>query len=87
MEIKVNVAEVTALLRSVGEVSASFNTQPIERARDLDMIAVFCDVKNELDDDLMAYMRATSDMQKQLQSQIQTYDKVDRELAAKMGSQ
>ncbi|MED4174571.1 hypothetical protein P4631_19415 [Halalkalibacterium halodurans] len=37
------------------------------------------------DDDLMAYMRAVSDMQKQLQSQIQTYDKVDLALAAKMG--
>jgi hypothetical protein len=85
MEIKVNVAEVSALLRAVGGVAGNFNTQPIEGARDLDTIAAFCDVKNELDDDLIAYMRATSDMQKQLQSQIQTYDKVDRALAAKMG--
>ncbi|WP_062048661.1 DUF5344 family protein [Bacillus sp. JCM 19034] len=85
MEIKVNVAEVSALLQAVGEVSGSFNTQSIEGARDLDMIATFSDVKNELDEYLMAYTRATSDMQKQLQSQIQTYDKVDRELAAKMG--
>jgi hypothetical protein len=86
MEIKVNVAEVSALLQVVGEVAGSFNTQPTKEIEDLDMMGAFCEVKSKLDACLMAYMRAAADMQEQLQSQIQTYDKVDQALATKIGS-
>ncbi|TPE68352.1 DUF5344 family protein [Halalkalibacterium halodurans] len=86
MEIKVNVAEVSALLQVVGEVAGSFNTQPTKETEDLDMMATFGDIKNELDDCLTTYMRAAAGMQELLQSQIQTYDKVDQALATKIGS-
>ncbi|WZY01514.1 DUF5344 family protein [Bacillus sp. FSL W7-1360] len=86
MEIKINVEEAALMLKAVGDVAGSFEVTTVENTDELDMMTKLDSQREAFNETLEAYMSASHAMALEFENLVLQYERVDQELATKIGS-
>ncbi|SDB90950.1 DUF5344 family protein [Shouchella lonarensis] len=86
MEIKINVEEAALMLKAAGDVAGSFEMTTAESTDELDMMTKLDSQREAFNETLEAYMQASYAMALEFEKLVLQYERVDQELATKIGS-